>query len=270
MRRHFQIIQKLEKDNASLQKKQSQQSSSSLAITDDRTKVILQDNSGCPVWSTPFKVAGRINRAQLTESRVIITSFSLDYHAWGTLGPVYLLNKEDGALIKELKGETAATLANGDFLLGLEGYDLFDTWLYDCDGNQKQQWKSYGHYVVDKNDIIVLEADRRNPTQAHVVRLKSDGSIEKGVDLHCGSVSEPIVLKDRSIAFIDSGNFRVVNRELEEIAIEPLIAIDKDNAYRFISDLYFESNQIRINIYERENKSPYNYKLHSWLVQWAK
>ena len=108
--------------------------------------------------------------------RFLVLTSSLEYHAWGFLGPALLLRRNDGSKLAELRGERGAGLGGGRFLLGLEGYDVFDTWLHDRDGGLLQQWRSYGHYTVDPDGTVrVIECDRTHPTRSRVVRLVPDG-----------------------------------------------------------------------------------------------
>lgn len=45
--------------------------------------------------------------------------------------PALLLDLADGAVVAELRGSRGAPLGDGRLLLGLEGYDVFDTWEHD-------------------------------------------------------------------------------------------------------------------------------------------
>ncbi len=146
---------------------------------------------------------------------MLLTTLTNDYHAWGFLGPAFLINKSDSTLVAELRGESGAALNDGNFIISLEGYDYFNTWLYDRNGKLFQEWRSYGHYIIGENDDVrVLEKDRQIPTKSRLVRLKLDGRIEKGPLLNESQVAKPLILEDKSLIFIDCRAIRIVDVDL--------------------------------------------------------
>jgi len=236
-----------------------------IAIKDN--EITLLNEQGLSIWVKPFKIEGSPNEVFLLKDRLLMTTYSKDYHAWGMLGPVFLLNLKDGALVAKLVGESAVTLSDGKFILGLEGYNCFETCLYDRDGKRLCEWRSYGHYIVGENDDIrVLEKDRRIPTESKLVRLKLDGEIEKGPRLNQSQISTPLVLEDKSIIFIDCGVIRIVDVDLREQYKQVLMNIPNNNSSLFISDVQFKGEQVSISIYEKNNKSSTGYVKHNWLV----
>ena len=99
-------------------KKESNQSLTQklLVEIDDRKLVALEgeisllNQDGFPVWEKPFKIEGRLNKVLVSKDRLLITSLTNDYHAWGMLGPAYLVNLKDGSLVAELRGDSGAAL----------------------------------------------------------------------------------------------------------------------------------------------------------------
>jgi len=231
-------------------------------------EISLLNQDATPVWEKSFKIEGRPNRAFISKDRLLITSLTMDYHAWGVLGPAYLIDLNNGALVAELKGASGAALEGGRFILGLEGYGCFNTWLYDRDGSLVQEWPSYGHYVVGENDDIrVLEKDRTSPTQSRIVRLHFNGQIEKGPRLNEGLVSEPLILKDNSIILIDKGMLRIVDADLNQQYQKVLLEVPETDSSRFHSKIEFtKEGLISINIYEKSKEAPIKYKNNYWLI----
>lgn len=231
------------------------------------SEISLLNKQGISAWDKPFKIDGRTNEVFVSNDRLLITTLTKEYHAWGFLGPAYLVNLKDGSLVTEVRGESGAALENGSFILGLEGYDYFNTWLYDKDGSLVQEWRSYGNYIVGKNDDIrVLEKDRRIPTKSRVVRLNLNGQIEKGPRLSESQISEPLILEDNSLIFIDGGVVRIVDYDLNERYQKTLMKIPQENTWRFHSNIQSTGNLITVNIYERTEEPPIEYTNHYWLI----
>ena len=231
-------------------------------------EISLINLEGKPEWESPFEIEGKPNEIYISEDRLLLTTSTKDYHAWGFLRPAFLINMIDGSLVAKLKGESGAALSNGRFILGLEGYDYFNTWLYDRNGELILEWRSYGNYIVGENDDIrVLEKDRRNPTKSRLVRLKVDGQIEKGPLLNESQISKPLVLGNKSLIFIDCGTIRIVDLGLKEQYKKVLMTISKRDSWRFHSDLQFRGKKISVDIYERTKESPIEYTKHSWLME---
>lgn len=236
-----------------------------VACGQDVTRV---DASGVCLWSEPLVCSGVPRAAFISEDRLLITTSSNEYHRWGHLGPALLINLNDGSLIAELRGKTGTALRGGRFLLGLEGYDVFNTWSYDRNGTLLQEWRSYGHYIVDQDDTIrVIEQDRRGTTNARVVRLLPNGSIEKGPQLVDGTASAPLILNDGTIVFVDGGVLRAVDRKLKDQTLAILLSIPQQEIWRFTANLLLDGNLVKIEIRERSVDVPIDDTYHSWLLQ---
>jgi len=234
-------------------------------------QVALVDSAGALRWPAPLRCAGRPNRAFLSENRLLVTTFSLEYHAWGNLGPALLIDVSTGALITELRGAEGAALSAGRFVLGLEGYDTFDSWLYAADGEPLQQWRSFGHYIVDPDETIrVLELDRRDPTSSRIVRLHPDGEIERGPQLADGQISPPLVLEDGTALFVDRGRLHAVDRQLRAEVLIELLEIAQDDPWRFTAHLSMADALLHVSISERTARSPIVYTIRRWALELTK
>lgn len=221
-------------------------------IVSRNKELCLIDSDGNSLWENSLTCPGIPNNAYISDDRLLITTNSSDYHAWGFLGPAILIDLTKGLIITELRGSHGIALSKGRFLLGLEGYDVFDTWLYDSNGNLLQQWRSYGHYVLGNNDIIrVIEQDRNSLTSGSVVKLKLDGRIEKGQKLKTCSASNPITLNNEDIIFENLGELIIVDMDLREVGKLQFKSISEKDSWRFHSRIALNQETLIINILER-------------------
>ncbi|MEE1788569.1 hypothetical protein PUR71_37565 [Streptomyces sp. SP17BM10] len=227
--------------------------------------ITCTDTTGRLRWTHP--VPGTPNAAHISSGRVLVTTSSIGYHAWGHLGPAYLLDLEDGTLVAELRGERGATLGGGRFLLGLEGYAHFHTWQFDRDGDVTDTWRSYGHYVVGTG-IRVVEADRATPTASRVVRLLPGGAIERSALLLTESQAcGPVVLPDGTILVLDAGVLRAFGRDLADATLAELVTVPDGEADRFTSTLERTgADRLTAVIRERNPERAGKYLTHTWTL----
>ncbi|MFJ8627943.1 hypothetical protein ACIRD3_34600 [Kitasatospora sp. NPDC093550] len=220
------------------------------------------DAGGRIRWRQPCPA--RPNAAHLSSGRVLVTTDSFEYTAWGHLGPALLLDLDDGSLIAELRGRRGAALGGGRFVLGLEGYDTFDTWAYDRDGTLVDSWRSYGHYVVGSG-IRVVETDRRDPTESRVVRLLSGGRIERGPLLTDPQAPAPVVLSDGTLLILDAGVLRAVGRDLDDTVLAELHPLPADQQHRFTGSLHrTAADRLDVTLVERHPTRMGDYTTHAW------
>lgn len=205
--------------------------------------------------------AGKPHEAHVvSEDRLSALTYSLDYHAWGFLGPALLFDLDSGQLIAELRGERGVAVDGGRFLLGLEGYDNFDTWLHDRDGTLLTTWRSYGHYVPDPDGTVrVVECDRNIPTDSRVVRLLPDGGIERGPRLSDSTVPRPVVLPDGTIVVLDAGVLRVVDHRLQDTVLAELLPVPPRETWRFSGELSLAGDRLTVTLRERSPEVPISY-----------
>ncbi|MFB6557915.1 hypothetical protein ACFCYH_03215 [Streptomyces sp. NPDC056400] len=226
-------------------------------------KISCIDDSGRTRWTA--LCSGLPNAAHVSGGRVLVTTDSLAYTAWGNLGPAVLLDLADGSRIAELRGARGAALGGGRFVLGLEGYDAFDTWAYDRDGTPYDSWRSYGHYVVGTG-IRVVETDRTVPTSSRVVRLLPGGTVERGPSLSDPQAPEPLVLTDGTILVLDAGVLRAVGRRLEDTVLAELLAIDPGEAWRYHGALHRAGDDITATITEQHPDRPGTCGYRTWTL----
>lgn len=226
-------------------------------------KVSCTGASGRTLWTVPC--SGRPNAAHISGGRVLITTDSLTYTAWGHLGPALLLDLVDGTQIAELRGERGAALRGGRFVLGLEGYDVFDTWEYDRDGIRADSWRSYGHYVVGTG-LRVVETGRGLPGSSRVVRLLPGGVVERGPLLTDRQVPRPLVLADGTLLILDAGVLRAVGRGLEDTVLAELLPVDPGHAWRYDGVLRRSGDKLSVTLAEHHPDRPGQHTVHSWTL----
>ncbi|MEU4951576.1 hypothetical protein [Streptomyces lavendulae] len=226
-------------------------------------RVTCADGAGHTLWT--HRCTGRPNAAHVSGDRVLVTTDSLDYTPWGHLGPALLLDLADGARIAELRGKRGAAVGGGRFLLGLEGYDAFDTRQYDRDASLVDSWRSYGHYVIGTG-IRVVETDRGLPAGSRVVRLLPGGVIERGPRLSGPSAARPVVLEDGTILVLDAGVLRAVDRRLGATVLAELLPATAEEDPRRTVSLRREGGNVTAVIAEPRPGHPNRYTVHTWTI----
>ncbi len=219
---------------------------------------------GCPRWIHLFP--GKPTEAYVSGDCLLLLTEPLNLDtAWGMTGHALILDLRNGKRLAKRRSAMAAALGDGHFVLGLEGYDAFDTWMYDCNGKEVDHWRSYGHYIVDPGGIVrVVECDRTSPTRSRIVRLLPHGEIERGPCLTHGQVPRPVELSDGTIVVFDCGKLRAIDRSLNETVLTQLLPIDPKESWRFHGKLTLSKDVLEIMIVERIQDSTRSYVTHRW------
>ena len=234
-------------------------------------RIACVDGAGGSVWPSVRSCGSNPTSAIVSGDRLLVLTNSLDYTAWGYLGPALLLELRDGSQIAELRGARGAAFGGGSFILGLEGYDVFDTWLHGPDGRLLQQWRSYGHYVVDPDQSVrVVERDRTTPTRSRVVRLLRSGLIEQGPALQDSQASSPVKLDDGTILFLDGGTLMAVDPALVESKPTCLLPMPAGEMWRYDAWLALEGDVLFVVIRERTREAPIVYTARFWSLRVAR
>ncbi|OIV37512.1 hypothetical protein BIV57_10595 [Mangrovactinospora gilvigrisea] len=213
-------------------------------------------------------------RAHRSGDRLLVLTHTVDYHAWGFLGPALLFDTAPTApysLVAELRGERGAALPGdrGRFVIGLEGYGTFDTWQHGPDGSIEQAWHSFGHYAPDPDGSVrVLECDRNTPTESHLVRLHQDGTVERGPALRDGQCSEPVRLPDDTLLFVDGTTLRAAAPDLGLADLVDLTGLPdptpSSSHWRFHAELALHGDRLEAALFERSAEPPVVHTTHRW------
>jgi hypothetical protein len=124
------------------------------------------------------------------------------------IGFGYVVSLSDGALrFTTRRGPISevAALDNGTFLVGYQGYGDFETLRYERDGRVHTRWASHGYYVIEGDEVRVIEMENRLPSTMHLVRLRTGGSVEKGAWLDGYYTSRPHLRADGAVLFFRAG-----------------------------------------------------------------
>lgn len=227
-------------------------------------RVSRRNLQGELLWELTLPALPR--RLHRSGSRALLLTRTEEYHAWGYLGPALLLDLEQGQILAELRGERALVLPEQRFLLGLEGYDAFDTWLYDDQGRQVQHWRSYGHYTADPDGSVrVCECDRSSPSNSRVVRLLMDGTIERGDLLRCGQIPTPVELPNGLLILFEERRLRTLDRQLvlrDALDLVPFLTWSQTaNA-----GLWMEDQRLTVCVIQRKMQ-PHEFASHLWTIE---
>lgn len=123
------------------------------------------------------------------------------------IGFGYAVSLADGSLrfttqmgpIKE-----AASVGEGEFLVGYQGYGAFETLHYKRDGRVSERWGSHGYYLVG-DGVRVIELENRLPSKMHLVDLLPGGVVRKGEWLDGYYTSRPLLSADGTAYFFRKG-----------------------------------------------------------------
>lgn|GEM_PF-6276979 len=239
-------------------------------VVADGHELHLEGPEGCARWDAPLVLPGWPDEALVSASRLLVLTSTVEYHARGFLGPALLVDRATGVAIAELRGERAAVYGEDSFLLGLEGYDSFDTWLIGPSGDVQDRWRSYGHYLVDGDDTVrVIESDRRTPTDSHVVRLRPGGVIQLGDRLMGCQAGAPVSLADGTAFFVDRGTLCSVGHDLKRNVVRELLPVTATDDWRYHGKVALEGASLVVTILERPDrtqpaKAPGD-RVHRWL-----
>ncbi|MFJ6671590.1 hypothetical protein ACIQMJ_10835 [Actinosynnema sp. NPDC091369] len=193
---------------------------------------------------------GALPRAvHVSGDRLPVLTETPDYHAWGHLGPALLLRPDTGDRLAELRGQRAAAVGGGRFVLGLEGYGTFETRLHDRDGALLTTWPTYGHYVPDADGVLVVECDRRAPTSSRLVRLRPDGALDRGDRLRDGRASAPVVLPGGAVLVLDAGVLLAVGRDLRATVLAEVVDVG-GNSSRCHGSVELRDDDVVVTVFE--------------------
>jgi hypothetical protein len=109
------------------------------------------------------------------------------------IGLGYVVSLADGTLrFRTRTGPITevASLGEGAFLVGYQGYGAFETLHYDRDGGTPDQWPTHGYYLTG-SDLRVIELTNQLPSTMHLARLLPGGTVEQGAWLDGYYTSRP-------------------------------------------------------------------------------
>jgi hypothetical protein len=210
---------------------------------------------GTRVW---WHRCGALPRSvHVSDDRLLVLTETPDYHRWGHLGPALLLRSDTGDRLADLRGQRAAAVGGGRFVLGLEGYGTFETWLHDRDGALLTAWPTYGHYVPDADGVLVVECDRREPTSSRLTRLLADGALDRGDRLRTGQAAVPVVLPGGTVLVLDAGVLLAVGRDLRARVLAEVVDVGED-PWRFHGSIELRDADVVVTVFEQVPRASFS------------
>jgi hypothetical protein len=134
------------------------------------------------------------------------------------LGISYFLDASTGEIIKSTKPAPIghkAILDDGEFLIGVQGYDEFVTVRYTRAGDEATRWPTHGATLIDRSgNLFGIEFDNRAPAQPRLRLMGRDGSLSDGPVLAGRNTGHPaldrdgatVLWRNRSLLTIDAGS----------------------------------------------------------------
>lgn len=134
------------------------------------------------------------------------------------LGISYFLDAETGEIVKSTKpapiGHKAIS-GDGEFLIGVQGYDEFGTVRYDRAGDEVTRWPTSGATLTDRTgQLLEVEFDNRATAQPRLRLMERDGSLSDGPVLAGRNTGHPaldrdgaaVLWRNRSLLTVDAGH----------------------------------------------------------------
>ncbi len=136
------------------------------------------------------------------------------------LGRGYCLDWANGSILWVTASRPEASVVSigqSAWLLGVQGYDAFDLYLYDRDGQERQHWLSHAEVVLTEGgEIRGVEIENRLPSRMHFSIFLPDGTVRKGPHLDGYYSTYPVVNQAGVTAFWRDGKLRTVDASLNE------------------------------------------------------
>lgn len=109
-----------------------------------------------------------------------------------------------------------AIAAPGEFLIGYQGYGVFQTSRHDSAGTVTQEWKTHVMPLVDADGAVSgPESQNVSPDRSRFVRLEADGTVLNGAALSGYYTSYPALDDEGTAVFWRDGAVRAVDRDLK-------------------------------------------------------
>jgi hypothetical protein len=101
-------------------------------------------------------------------------------------------------------------------MIGSQGYDAFETSLYDVNGVRSSTWPSHGYYLVSEaGEVRALEMENVMPSRMRFSVLQPDGSVRKGPRMPGYRSTYPVIDREGTAAFWRDGKLQTVDSELK-------------------------------------------------------
>jgi len=137
---------------------------------------------------------------------------------------------------------------NQTFLIGSQGYGVFDTWLYNANGEILQHWQSHGYIVISQQaEMRVVEMQNILPSKMSFAIFELSGEIRKGPHLPRYRTAYPSIDKSGNVTFWREGELLTVDTQmnLKSLYSSPS---DKPHLTMFSRTLLLESDKLAFTV----------------------
>jgi hypothetical protein len=142
----------------------------------------------------------------------------------GGLGCRYGLALDSGEVAwrTEARPWSYVTPTGHSWLLGQQGYGVFEIREVAEDGSELERWPSDGHVaILPAGAIHVIELENVLPSRTHATALLPGGDVRKGARLPEFYTSRPALTADGELVFWRNGELQVVDPELRQRTLGP-------------------------------------------------
>lgn len=189
----------------------------------DVAAVVRLDGQGTVMWRAPIlppaMLSGYVSEARATDNFTIKPARPWTPVQWNIVGGDLLISSDRvlatfaemprsgigicygidldmGEIVYQTPpapyGEIAPGLEPGSFLVGVQGYGAFETWLVDRCGVVCTTWASHGS-VLRGDPVRIVELENVSPSRSHVSTLFPGGRVHHGAHLP-GYYTSPVVV----------------------------------------------------------------------------
>jgi hypothetical protein len=142
----------------------------------------------------------------------------------GGLGCRYGLALDSGEVAwrTEARPWSYVTPTGHSWLLGQQGYGVFEIREVAEDGSELERWPSDGHVaILPAGAIHVIELENVLPSRTHATALLPGGDVRRGAHLPEFYTSRPALTADGELVFWRNGELQVVDPELRQRTLAP-------------------------------------------------
>jgi len=128
-----------------------------------------------------------------------------------------LLDSGEVAWRTEARPWSYVTPTGHSWLLGQQGYGVFEIREVAQDGSELERWPSDGYAaILAAGAIHVVELENILPSQRHASALLPGGEVRRGAHLPGFHTSRPALTPDGELVFWRNGELQVVDPELRQ------------------------------------------------------
>jgi hypothetical protein len=169
----------------------------------------------CPPWQPENWVADSETPLLMLDNQLYARF--LEFPRSG-IGKTYCIDLDSGRIEWATPPQPSGSIAVVDdthLLIGSQGYDAFETSLYDRKGARTMTWPSHGYYLVNEvGEVRTLEMENVMPSRMRFSVLQPDGKVRRGPRMPGYRSTYPVIDRQGTAAFWRDGKLQTVDSEL--------------------------------------------------------